>query len=218
MAVTAASIVKSAQEILSDLAGVRWPAGELVRYLNEAQGEIARVRPDQKTITRNEALIAGAGQTIPADAQALIDIQGNAAGRKRAIRKIDQIQLEAVQRDWQSRAPGPEILHYMHDIRDPRTFYVYPPASEGQLVNVVLSLYPADVPDPVGSNTYNGVAGSIDLPDHWKTSILNYMLYRAYAKDAEYGGNAQMAAQYLALFDKDTGAQLASTAAVAPKT
>jgi len=218
MAVTAASLVQSAQEILSDVAGVRWPATELVRYMNEAQREIARIRPDQKTVTRTQALVAGARQTLPADVQALIDIQGNVGGRQRAIRKIEQIQLEAVMRDWQSRPPGPEILHFMHDIRDPRTFYVYPPAANGQQVNGVFALYPTPLLDILVGPLPDSVSGNIDLPDHWATAVLNYMLYRAYAKDAEYGGNSQLAAQYLALFKEDTSAQLASTAAVAPKT
>lgn len=215
MAVTAASIVRSAHEILQDLAGVYWPATELVRYMNEAQREIARLRPDQKTVTRDESLVAGARQTLAADVQALIDIPRNTTS-KNTIRKVDMFQLDAVVSGWQAAATAADIIHFMHDMRDPRTFYVYPPASNGQQVNATFSLYPTAVADPSGP-TYTGVTGNIDLPDHWATPILNYMLFRAFSKDAEYGGNAAEAVAYKALFDAATGEQLQSTAAVAPK-
>ena len=39
---TAQSVILRAQVALNDNEGVRWPADELVRYLNDAQREIVR--------------------------------------------------------------------------------------------------------------------------------------------------------------------------------
>lgn len=215
MTTPAASIIQLAQELLNDTSGVRWPAPELVRYLNDGQLEVARLRPDQKTTTRDETLSAGARQTLANDVQALMDITTN-PGSKAAIRKTDMPQLDAVVPGWQALPPATDIVHFMHDLRDPRTFYVFPPASEGQQVRCVVATYPTPVGNPSGP-TYAAVTGTIGLPDHWGPTLLNYVMFRAHAKDSEFGGNATEAAAYKALFDAATESQLQSTAAVAPK-
>ena len=53
---------------------------------------------------------AGTRHTLPAAAASLIDIPRNAAGRKRAITKVDQGLLDATVRDWQGMT---------HHYRDP---------------------------------------------------------------------------------------------------
>jgi hypothetical protein len=43
-------------------------------------------------------------------------------------------------------------------------------------------------------------SSSIGVRDAYAENILNYMLYRAYTKDAEHAGNAQLAAAAYELF------------------
>ena len=62
------------------------------------------------------------------------------------------------------------------------------------------------------------MSGNIDLPDEWANPLLNYVLYRAYSKDAEFAGNAQLAASHLALFNNAAGIQLEASSTVAPQT
>lgn len=217
MTTSAQSIVLDAQTALQDIAGVRWPAPELVGYLNDGQQVISTQRPDQTAWTYPIVLAAGHVHVLPAIYQALIDIPHNAGGRMARITKTDMLQLDAVEPNWRSRQQSTEIKHFMHDMREPRVFQVYPPAVNGTVVNAVVSEYPAPVGTPGGA-AYTTVTGNISLPDHWKQALTHYVLFRSYAKDAEFGGNAELSASHLALFNAAIGSQLQSTGTVAPKT
>lgn len=217
MAVTAQSIILRAQVALQDETGVRWGAPELVRYLNDGQRELVRLRPDQKASTVVLALASGYRQTLGTAYMALIDITANAAGKRKRITKVDLAQLDAIEPSWRSKTPVSEVTHFCYDMREPRAFYVYPPVQAGVGVEAVVATYPVDVAVPSGAS-FATVAGNIDLADQWADALLNYVLFRAYSKDAEFGGNAQLAASYLGLFNAAVGSQLQSTALVAPKT
>ena len=213
---TAQSIILRAQVALQDDGGVRWPASELVGHLNDGQREIVRLRPDQKAATTTVTFASGYRHELPAFAATLIDIPNNMTGRNRRITKVDMLQLDAVMPDWRSRTPSAEVIHFMHDLREPRAIHTFPPANNAQ-VALVHSVYPVDVPAPAGPS-FTSVTGNIDLSDSWADALLNFVLYKAYSKDAEFGGNAQMAGSYLGLFNAAIGSQLQSTATVAPQT
>lgn len=217
MTTTAKSIIERAQVALQDQDGVRWPAGELVQHLNDGQRAYLEKRPDQKTSTSAVALAAGFMQSLPATAASLIDIHNNATGRMRGITKVETAQLDAVLPSWRAATPSAEVVHFMHDLREPRVFRVYPPAAAGASVLMTQALYPADLPAPAG-DAWTAVTGNLDLPDHAADAVLNFVLFKAYSKDAEFGGNSQLAAGYLALFNAAIGSQLQSTAQVAPQT
>jgi len=213
---TAQSIISRAHTTLQDPDGVRWSAVELVDHLNVGQREIVRLRPDQKATTTAVTLTSGFRHTLPDGASTLIDIPNNRTGRFRRITKVDMVQLDAVMPDWRSRAAAAEIIHFMHDLREPRVFYTYPPAANA-LVDMVHSVLPTDVPTPTGPMASH-VSGMIDLSAQWADALLNFVLFKAHSKDAEFGGNSQMAASYLGLFNAAVGSQLQSTATVAPQT
>lgn len=208
MTTTAQSIVLEVQTTLQDVEGTRYPAAELLRYINDEQREIARLRPDIKATTTTMSLVSGSRQLLPAQFAALIDITRNTSGSKRAVRKTSMEQLDAVAPAWNSSRASAEVIHFMHDMREPRTFYVWPP-SAGARVELVASQYPSDVV-ALGDN--------IDLPDEWKQAVIDGVLHRAYAKDAEYGGNAELSAAYLNKRNAALQSQLTATASVAPKT
>jgi hypothetical protein len=217
MPISAQSILQRVQTTLQDLQGVRWTAGELVAYLNDGQRDLITARPDQGATTASMATVAGARQTLPANAISLISVTGNTSGTQRAIRKVSMSTLDAANRDWASSTPAAVFVNYMYELSDPRVFWVYPPsAATGGSVDVVYSAMPADIPAPTGTS-YTAVTGDIGVPDQWSTALTNYVLGRAYAKDAEYGGNAQLAAAYMGAFASAIGVQLQSSTAVTPK-
>lgn len=216
MTTPAQSIILDAQLELQDPSGIRWPATELVKHLHEGQLAIAQKRPDTTaTAVTFTPVAAGTRHTLPAGAASLIDIPRNAAGRKRAITKVDQVLLDATVRDWQGMTPSAEVLHFMHDLREPRVFLTYPPAAATTSLELVYSAYPASTPAASGAAA-STVSGNLDLPDEWATALRYYVLYRAWSKDAEYGGNPQLAATNYGLFKAELGEQLESAATVAP--
>lgn len=215
MTTTANYILQQVSKTLQDPDQIRWNHSELAGYLNDGQVEIVAKRPDLKASRIVFTPVAGADQQIPSDALVLMDIPNNAAGRKRSITKVDQLLIDAVQRDWQSMPPALEFVHFMHDLREPRKFLLYPPARIGGSVVLLYSAYPTAV-TVTGTGPYSA-QGNIDIPDEFANALRDYVLFRAYSKDAEFGGNAQMSASYFQLFNAAIGEQLQSSATVAPK-
>lgn len=205
MTITAQSIIKRAQTTLQDPEGVRHPATELVEYLNDAQRALIAVRNDVGATTVAFVPATGARQTIPDTAMALMDVLGNTSGNRRSIRKVDKDVMDATARDWASSTASKVATNFMFDPeRDPRTFWLYPPAAAGASVDLLIAAYPTDVAAPGGA-VYTTVTGDISVPDQWDNALLNYVLARAYDKDAEFAGNAQLSATHMASFLSQAG-------------
>lgn len=216
MTTSAQSIVFDAQTVLQDFDGIRWPASELVRHLNRSQKDIQIARPDTTSTMAEMTLAAGYKQTLPANCAVLIDIPSNVTGER--VTKTDLVTLDAVESTWRKRTPVAVIKHFMHDVRTPRTFLVYPPATDTAKVDLEHSAYPVDVSAPGGDGkAASTVTGDISLADQWSTALLCMVLHYAYAKDAEYGGNASLSTAYLQRAEGILGVQLQSSATVAPK-
>lgn len=218
MAITAQSIIQRVVITLQDTTSIRWPANELVRYLNDGQREVAMLRPDATVTNATKALSAGAKQALPSDGAKLLDIVRNTGGTKRAVRMTTRNILDSQLPSWQNQTGATEILHYMYDPRDPKVFYVYPPAAaENASVEIVYSAYPANITEPADGALYTAISGDISLPDIYANPLADYVLYRAYTKDTEFAGNAQRAQAHYGAFTGALNAELSGTAGVTPK-
>jgi hypothetical protein len=200
---TAQSIIKQAHELLQDPDGVRWPATELVAHLNDGQRALCELRPEMFAVTVATTLIAGPKQATPANCSKLLEIPRNTNGN--AIRPVERVQLDAIEPTWYTKTGVAVIKHTMVDARENNTFYVYPPASVGASVDLVYAAFPTDVPAPSGI-TASTVTGNVNVNDQFKTALLHFVLSRSYMKDAEFGGNATLAASHLQLFTAAAGA------------
>lgn len=218
MTIAAQYLVKQCQTTLFDLAGLRWPASDFVVYLNDAQRDLVMARPDASAVTVAFVPVAGARQTLPAASVSLIDIPRNSSGSKRSIRKVALEDLDSVNRDWRSMTGATEILHFAYDAREPNIFDVYPPAAaSGVSIDITYGAYPTDISAPSGDGrAFSTVSGNLSVSDQWATALYNYMLGRAYSKDAEYGGNVSLAVAYMGTFANLLGVQLQSSQTVAP--
>lgn len=218
MPIAAQSIIRRAVETLQDTTSVRWPVNELVRYLNDGQREIVLYRPDSMVTNATMTCVAGTKQALPANGAKLIEVIRNAAATsaKKSVRMINREILDAQTPGWHNITGSVDILHFMYDPRDPKTFYVYPPATTSAQVDIVYSAYPTDITEPADGSLYTAVTGNISLPDIYGNAILDYILYRAYTKDSEYAGNAQRAQAHYAAFNNALGNEIKATIAVAP--
>lgn len=218
MTIAAQSIIRRVVETMQDNTSVRWPVAELVRYLNDGQREVVLYRPDSMVTNATVALTTGAKQALPANGSKLIDVIRNTSGTKRSVRMTIRNILDTQSPNWYNLTGVTEILHYMYDPRDPKVFYVYPPAaSSGASVEIVYSAYPADITEPADGAVYTAVTGNISLPDIYGNVLADYILYRAYTKDSEYAGNAQRAQAHYAAFQAALTTEMAGTTGVAPK-
>lgn len=218
MTIAAQSIIRRVVETMQDNTSVRWPVAELVRYLNDGQREVVLYRPDSMVTNATVTLAAGAKQALPANGSKLIDVIRNTNGTKRSVRMTVRNILDTQSPNWYNLTGVTEILHYMYDARDPKVFYVYPPAAaSGASVEVVYSAYPTDITEPADGALYSAVSGNISLPDIYGNVLADYILYRAYTKDSEYAGNAQRAQAHYAAFQAALTTEMAGTTGVAPK-
>jgi hypothetical protein len=218
MTIAAQSIIRRVVETMQDNTSVRWPVAELVRYLNDGQREVVLYRPDSMVTNATIALASGAKQALPSNGSKLIDVIRNTSGTKRSVRMTVRNILDTQSPNWYNLTGVTEILHYMYDPRDPKVFYVYPPAAaSGASVEVVYSAYPTDITEPADGALYSAVAGNISLPDIYGNVLADYILYRAYTKDSEYAGNAQRAQAHYGAFQAALTTEMAGTTGVAPK-
>jgi hypothetical protein len=177
---------------------VRWPVTELQNWLNDAYREIALARPDVSTTAGTLNCVAGTRQVLTTgfpNALRLIEVTRNVASgsTKRAVRLIDRQILDDQRRAWHGETQTINVEHYMFDPRLPKEFLVYPPATTEAQLEVVYSQVPgahtlteAQLVNPTTDTV-------ISIDDNYANAILDYMLYRAYTKDAEYAANAQRA-------------------------
>lgn len=218
MAITAASIVHRVVDILQDTTSVRWPIPELVRYLNDGQREVVLYRPDATIKDATIACAAGAKQALPSDGAKLIDVIRNsaAAGTSKAVRMVAREVLDAQIPNWYGLTGELDVVHFTYDPRDPKTFFVYPPALTTSRVDITYSAFPANVAEPADGTTYSDVSGNMDLPDIYGNVVTDYILYRAYSKDSEYAGNAQRAQAHYGAFANALNIEVQGTTGVAP--
>lgn len=218
MAILAQSIIRRAVETLQDTTSIRWPVNELVRYLNDGQREVVLYRPDSMVTNATLTCAAGTKQSLPANGAKLIEVIRNAAATsaKKSVRMVNREILDAQTPGWHNIAGSVDILHFMYDPRDPKTFYVYPPATTSAQLDIVYAAYPTDIVEPADGALYTAVTGNISLPDIYGNALLEYVLYRCFMKDSEYAGNVQRAQAHYAAFANTIGIEIKATVAVAP--
>lgn len=167
---------------------VRWTGPECIGWINEGQLELVGIHPDAKVRTTTQTLVAGARQSLPSDALKISRLQCNASGA--VVTACDRATLDAYAPNWMVSPTGQTVTNFIED-GDPGVFYVWP--AQGAVPATVVITYTA-YPNQVAEG------GNLDVRDIYATKILNYVLYRAFSKDAEFGGNAERATAYYTLF------------------
>ena len=202
MTVTVQSVIDRAQTILQDTTGIRWPVvTELVLFVNDAQREIALLKPDASAVNTTVTLATGTKQDIPSAGNRLLRVVRNMSAAsggtgKRSVRLVSREILDAQTPDWHDPTVSGDaalthvIKHYIYDEQNPRNFYVYPGVAGNSYVEIIYSANPTTVAQ----------SGNLSIPDIFANAVTDYVLFRAYTKDAEYAGNNQRASTHYQLF------------------
>jgi len=214
------TIIDKVSILLQDTSNVRWSTDELLGWLNIGQGVIVILKPDANVVKTDVQLAAGTSQSLPDGSSTYQDhsgatlraglyllaltrnlgVGGTTPGK--SIRIIDQDLLDAMDPDWASADASAVVSHYMYNEKLPQIFSVYPPQpTSGQgYVEIVYSALPTACAS-YGASTY------IDLPDHYESALIDYILYRAYSKDGDAADSAGRAAAYYNTFLDTLGRQ-----------
>jgi len=210
-AISAATIIDKAAKLLYDVSNVKWTRAELLGWINDAQRQIVIMSPNATNKVSVIKLNAGTRQSLPSDGWTLLEVvrymglDGTKPGR--AIRLTSRELLDAFNPDWHSDPPQAVPKHYVFDLQDQTAFFVYPPNNGKGYIEINYS------PDPVDLVSENE---TIKLNNIFETAILDYVLYRACSKDAEYAPGLQLAAGYLSTFQAFMGQKSSSETGNSP--
>ena len=201
-------------DAVNDQTNVRWTAPEVIRYANDGQRDIALWRPDAFTTSAILTTVAGIKQALPSGATKLIRISGNGASG-RVVTPIKQEMLDNSTPLWPNTTASATTLHYMYDERNPLEYLVYPPSNASATLRAVYANVPTDITTP-SSDFLAGVSGNLSVADIFVNALLDYVLYRAYSKDADEIGNQQRAKEHFALYAAALGIELKATLGFSP--
>jgi hypothetical protein len=211
MALLVSQVFTRVQDILTDQAAARWPEAELLRHLNDGRQAICTLRPDLYATVTDVTLVAGVRQSLPTDGMRLMDILCNvsAAGAPTSpVRVTSKEVLDAQNPLWVTSVGG-SVKNFMYDERYPRVFHISPGAVAGAKLRVVYSKTPVEITVTTDELTNEGI---------YAPSLVDYVVYRCYMKNAAFGANAQRAQTHYAVFTQALGKGGAVGVAVAPNT
>ncbi len=214
-------VIKRVEDVLQD-SNVRWPRVELQNWLNESYLQIVLLRPDASSKTGTFTCVAGSRQSITSgfsSALRLLDVVRNLASSsdKKVVRLIDRSVLDDQRPTWHTETGSVNTQNYTFDIRQPKEFFVYPPATTSTQLEVVYADLPgahslsASALDPTGSNTE-----VIKVDDTYLSVITDWILYRAFSKDAEFAANAARAGAHYQTFMSSIGNKTQSDVGSSP--
>ena len=195
-------ILSRANVILQDQ-DLRWSKAEKIQWVNDAHKAIILLRPDAGMRRGDFTCTADTAQSLLAsnglaDLNAYTPVRLRAVvrnkpqtGTGRAIRHELQRVLDDQLPEWHATAATTSCQFYTHDPANPTAFYLYPAPAAGHKVEVVYSATPTAA---LADGDY------ITLEDIWVPVILDYVLYRAYTKDAEYTANLERAGVHYKAF------------------
>lgn len=221
---TGAELLIRAATILQDDAHVRWPLPELVNWINDGQRAVVLAKPSANAQSVALTLVYGTLQTLDNPAHlALLRVPRNLKSLDplvggRVIRPTSREMLDSSLPTWHDPKEAPykaEVRQYVYDEANPREFYVYPGSLGGNLVEAIVSVQPtlltaSGEPDVIGS--YNGALG---LPEPWIVALLDYVLYRAFAKD-DVAGDASRSRMHYQAFATAVGIKIQVEGANSP--
>lgn len=215
MAVVIGGLIRRAQRIVQDVAGTRWDEPEFLDWFNDGRRELAVIKPAEFAVRLPVTLEVGTLQKLPERAFQLLRVDCNllsVSPRKagRALSIVERRVMNTMHPRWQEDEAFPfeqQARHYVYDDTEPTTFHVFPGNDGTGAVEVSVAVLPDDA---------TKATETIGVRDIYANALLDYMLYRAFAKDADFSGNAERSGAHYAAFASAVGAKAATEAAVTP--
>jgi hypothetical protein len=198
--VTAGTIISKAATQLIDISGVRWTRAELLGWLNDGLRQIVIMQPNASATRSAVQLVAGTRQTLPTGGWMLLGVYRNMGTTGttpgRAVRISSRELLDAFNPNWHTATASTTTTNYIYDLQDQTAYYVYPPSTGTNYLEVNYSMQPTDL---------TSEAQVIPVFDVFQGPLLDYMLFRACTKDAEYAPGIALGQLYLTTFTAATG-------------
>lgn len=233
MTVKAVDVLQRVVWIIQDDTSVRWSAAEMVQWLNDAQTAAQTLRPEVTEVVTTFDCAPGALQNLfdnadnlPEPPAKIMKVSRNVSleGRFRAIRLVQRDMMDVVRPTWQSDVPATDCVNYMVDDNLPAVFWVWPPApvpstrTPAMRLEIHYSAAPKPLDLPAPDKTWKDTVGDLSVRDRFAMVLVDYVLYRAYMKDSEFGANGSRAKTHFDLFQGALMADVQGTLVAQPKT
>lgn len=204
--ITGQNIADRAWIILQDTIGTpgtRWPAAEVLYWINDGQREVVITLPTAFIKTVIAAALGDTRQTLTGmgitDGIQFIKCPRNfnAAGTTpgRAVTMRSMAWIDDQRPLWHADTAA-DAVHCMFDPNDPKTFYIWPKGDGTKKIEVVYAALPPDVA---------AIGNAIALDDVYANSLINYVLFRAFQKNSKNTKSPQLAGGYYQLFLQSLG-------------
>ena len=194
----AKTIIDKASLLLADVSQSFWLVSELLGWLNDGQRDIATTIPQANVKNSAVQLVAGVKQSLPSDGILLMDIPYNLGSAGTTMGTVinhvpKEIMLKRIP-GWTTTMASGIVKHYIYSATDPLIFYVYPPQpSATKYVECVYSAIPVLIA--------NATAGTkITINDAYQNALLDYLLYRAFMKDADSANQTARGQEHYKMF------------------
>jgi hypothetical protein len=199
----ASSVLDRAEFQLNDAGFTRWTKPELLLYLSEGQREAARLQPECTAKTASVKLIRGVTRhAMPADSGTLIDItrnmgsDGNTPGYP--ITVMDKETADRVDPKRHLGNGKDRIKHFSYNPSNSLEFETYPKSSATVDVYIEM-IYSQIAPDLTGETD------DLTVIDKYNNALTEYVLSRAFGKDAQYAGQDGRASKHFGMFNANLG-------------
>lgn len=207
MAFTAETVMRKASTILNDAGSVRWTLTELLDWINAATSEIAIAKPTATAATISIELAEGTKQAVPEGYHQILRVIRNTTSGK-AITPTTREVIDGQFPSWHDTAVLPfrvDAVHFINEPEDQATFYVVPGNDGNGSIDVVASAIPAAIPRPTNPLEIASYTANVPIGDAYQNAVLDYVLYRAFSKDAAIPGAAQRASALYQTFGAALG-------------
>lgn len=195
---TARNLLDRVAQQLEDPRGANWSPNELLQYLNEALQQLVMHVPQDFTIVKDVELRRGPKQDLPPQGVELVDIIANVNQDGSFGRAPFTTTLRALgygDPDWQGADPAP-TRDWAYDPANPDTYWVSPPAPANHKLRIEYVERPSTLT----------ITGQIPVREKYHAALVDYVLYRALSKDADYAGQSGLANLHYQSFLKAVGA------------
>jgi hypothetical protein len=209
---TCLDVIRSASRALIDADHVRWTLPELLDHINDAVRAIVVAKPNARTETVTLTLQQGTLQTLPDEYTILSRVTRNLTQAHSspggpvggpAIRMVSGRELmDSFFPGWQSDTTlfSSLVQHVIYDNADLRQFYVIPGNTGTGMIEAIVGVMPEAIApggDPNTEATYNI---PVDIPDIYRTPVVDYVLFRSFSKDQGVPASEARAQKHLQAF------------------
>ncbi len=188
---------------LQDATGVKWTSANCILYFNLASKEICTIDPTAYSQVTTQTLVAGAAQPLASNVINLLDVTYNmgvsGTVRDSSINQIDRETMYYLLPNWASYPASLSVSYAIVDSQNPRYFYVFPPNTGGQIVELLVAEMP-----PLATST----GSTVYLDDSYFDSYVDYIVARSLMEETTVPASLAKGQAYMQKFLQGMGIKL----------